>query len=297
MNNNIGHLICDCGGYLTLQTIESSQSNEVLSISIPELLIKRCMSKDGDIYDLLDESIKQKINDIISNKKQLILLYNIETNNGIEPMILSRMRELFIGNIYAIYPSLEAFAEDFPENIKTISSGFSLISSHNFIVGYDPIPSEIISDINGWKLYLSSESVATDINLLKKFNITSIVTIRDRQCEMKDHPDFSHIVFKHVDIIDRPHIDIKQYFSDTFDFIDKMKQEKRNVLIHCHAGISRSATMVIAYIMQSEKKSLGEVYKFVLSKRRQISPNMGFMGQLIIFNTELGFTFKLDELI
>ena len=295
-SSKIKYLVCDYGSFSATQYIDSTDNIDVVNISLPEILIKRWISKGNDIYNLLDETIRQKIDEDIINGNQLILVYNLSTNIR-EPLIISRIRELYKNNIYAIYPSIECFAVDFPDNIKATQRPISPVPSPSIpIIGYDPIPSEIISDSNGWKLFLSAESVASDINLLKKFNINAILTVRDRPYEIIDNPVFSDISFFHVNILDRPDVNIKDHFQKTFDFINDMRSRKKNVLVHCHAGISRSATMVIAYIMQSEKKSLGEVYKFVLSKRHQISPNMGFLSQLMTFNTELGFTFKMDEL-
>ena len=51
-------------------------------------------------------------------------------------------------------------------------------------------------------------------------------------------------------------------------------------LIHCSAGVSRSATFVIAFLMIKRKMNLKEAYDLVKSKRSQISPNKGFMIQL-----------------
>jgi protein-tyrosine phosphatase len=48
------------------------------------------------------------------------------------------------------------------------------------------------------------------------------------------------------------------------------------VLVHCYAGVSRSATCVIAYLMQEKHMGFEEAFSFASKKRPVIFPNMGF---------------------
>lgn len=57
--------------------------------------------------------------------------------------------------------------------------------------------------------------------------------------------------------------------------------------MHCQAGISRSATICLAYLIQSRRVRLEEAFDFVKQRRGVISPNFGFMGQLLQFETEV----------
>ena len=56
--------------------------------------------------------------------------------------------------------------------------------------------------------------------------------------------------------------------------------EQRHVLVHCQSGISRSATVVIAYLIKHKGMSLIEAYEHCLSIRPMINPNDGFFRAL-----------------
>ena len=68
---------------------------------------------------------------------------------------------------------------------------------------------------------------------------------------------------------------------------DNVRNKGGRVFVHCHAGISRSATVCIAYMMQHKRISSQEAYTYVKEKRSIISPNLSFMGQLMLYQQEL----------
>jgi len=59
------------------------------------------------------------------------------------------------------------------------------------------------------------------------------------------------------------------------------------VLFHCRMGVSRSATLVIAYLMQSRGLSLREAFEFTKNKRPKISPSPNFAQSLMVFEKDL----------
>ena len=59
--------------------------------------------------------------------------------------------------------------------------------------------------------------------------------------------------------------------------------------VHCRAGKSRSVTAVMAYLIHANHWTLSRAYSFVLERRKGISPNIGFVSELMTFEEqELG---------
>ncbi|CAL9152265.1 unnamed protein product [Musa hybrid cultivar] len=74
------------------------------------------------------------------------------------------------------------------------------------------------------------------------------------------------------------------------DFIDQGRKEG-GVLVHCFAGVSRSAAVIIAYLMRTEHKSMEDALESLREICESVSPNDGFLDQLSLFE-EMGF--KVD---
>merc|ERR1719461_420078 len=81
---------------------------------------------------------------------------------------------------------------------------------------------------------------------------------------------------------------LRQFFEEAFEFIDEARANLSSVLVHCQAGISRSPTIAVAYLMKHYPgMAMAEAYKFVKTRRSIISPNLNFMGQLWEFEQGL----------
>lgn len=128
-------------------------------------------------------------------------------------------------------------------------------------------------------LYLGNEDGAADEALIDRLSIKYILNLTPR-C-----PNFfsqrSDMHYKQIKINDSNQEDIGQHFDEAIQFIDEAREQGSGVLVHCHAGVSRSATVTVAYIMKRQGLCLGDAYKFVKDLRPVISPNLNFMGQLL----------------
>lgn len=79
---------------------------------------------------------------------------------------------------------------------------------------------------------------------------------------------------------DTPDQNLTQYFPICNDFIHAARLQEKNVLIHCLAGMSRSVTVCVAYIMAVTNLSWPEALKVVRAGRHIANPNHGFQQQL-----------------
>ena len=79
---------------------------------------------------------------------------------------------------------------------------------------------------------------------------------------------------------------MKQHFDEAIEFIELARVNNSKVLVHCQAGISRSPTIVIAYLMKKLNISMDDAYNRVREKRSIIAPNLIFMSQLMDFEAK-----------
>lgn len=89
-------------------------------------------------------------------------------------------------------------------------------------------------------------------------------------------------VYKNIPSRDIETQDLQQYFQECIDFINEAIRLGGKVLVHCSQGISRSATIVIAYLI-SEGMTYEEACQLVKEKRSVTNPNPGFRQQLMNF--------------
>lgn len=87
---------------------------------------------------------------------------------------------------------------------------------------------------------------------------------------------------------DKEDVLLKDRLNETINFINLALENPSNrVLVHCNLGISRSTTLILAYLMKTFHATLFEAFKFLRHRRPIVCPNNGFLRQLIEFEYEL----------
>mmetsp|Transcript_57752 Transcript_57752/g.65912 ORF Transcript_57752/g.65912 Transcript_57752/m.65912 type:complete len:154 (+) Transcript_57752:80-541(+) len=132
-------------------------------------------------------------------------------------------------------------------------------------------------------IYLGNAENASDIDYLKALKVTHILTVAQIPSFYPD--DFT---YKQIKIDDDLGSDIKACFEECNEFIESVVNEGKIVLVHCLGGVSRSATVVMAYLMHSRRWKFEKALEFVRASRKAAGPNPNFERQIRAYEVELG---------
>uniref|UniRef100_A0A8C0USD8 Dual specificity phosphatase 4 n=1 Tax=Cyanistes caeruleus TaxID=156563 RepID=A0A8C0USD8_CYACU len=132
-------------------------------------------------------------------------------------------------------------------------------------------------------LYLGSAYHAARRDMLDALGITALLNVSS---DCPNHFE-GHYQYKCIPVEDNHKADISSWFMEAIEYIDSVKECCGRVLVHCQAGISRSATICLAYLMMKKRVKLEEAFEFVKQRRSIISPNFSFMGQLLQFESQV----------
>ncbi|KAH9943798.1 protein-tyrosine phosphatase-like protein [Amylocystis lapponica] len=124
-------------------------------------------------------------------------------------------------------------------------------------------PSQIIP-----RLYLSNLFTAQNAEKLAALGVTHVVSVIE---EPPNLPESLSLQKLHISIADTSNADILQALA---------ADEKNVVLVHCMMGISRSATVVCAYLVATTAMSASDAIAYTIFKRSVVCPNLGFRRQL-----------------
>ena len=80
-----------------------------------------------------------------------------------------------------------------------------------------------------------------------------------------------------------PEEDLLSHFTVSNTFIEDGLAKDGAVLVHCYRGRSRSATVVVAFLMQKHGYSAERALSKVRSKREIIQPHDSFLAQLRLY--------------
>ncbi|KAJ7031877.1 protein-tyrosine phosphatase-like protein [Mycena alexandri] len=127
-------------------------------------------------------------------------------------------------------------------------------------------------------LYLGSMAAVHDTELLRTHHITHLVQVLE--VPWIPQSDADGFACHRIDIEDRSSAALQQHLAPACDYIRASLARGDNVLVHCQQGVSRSASIVIAYLIRDRAMSYDAAFDLVKQRRQCIQPNSGFVKTL-----------------
>ncbi|ORY05000.1 DSPc-domain-containing protein [Basidiobolus meristosporus CBS 931.73] len=134
-------------------------------------------------------------------------------------------------------------------------------------------------------LYLGDYNHATNPDLLRLLGITHILSAGE---DTKQSTRAFEILYLD-NLLDDGVDSLVPYLDECVEFIEAAEAAHKKVLVHCRVGVSRSASIVIAYLMKALKKSFSEAYLITRARRMTvvIQPNLRFVYELLMYERRL----------
>ena len=128
-------------------------------------------------------------------------------------------------------------------------------------------------------LYLGGINAARETENLVEQGICAVVCCV-RETEFPSYDFNKKIDYYRVDVEDVSIEPIEYFWPEATQFIYDHHSKGLPVFVHCRAGVSRSASTVIAYLMCHLGYTLKDAFLLAHKKRPVVTPNLGFMDKL-----------------
>lgn len=144
---------------------------------------------------------------------------------------------------------------------------------------------DVCSEVVPKQIYISSYKVASDLSVLERNEITHILNLAADNCDDRFPDKFTYATYY---VKDTSSEDISMLFYTTLEWMQATIHSGGRVLVHCREGVSRSATMVIAYLMWANNLPFKEAQEVIRKVRPICNPNPGFTYHLLELGKRLG---------
>ncbi|XP_068459509.1 dual specificity protein phosphatase 8 isoform X2 [Clinocottus analis] len=265
----------------TFSEYNASHVQGAVNVCCSKLVKRRLQQDKVSVTELLQPNSKVEL-----GRKQEVVVYDQSSKeaghlskDGFVHILMGKLESTF-HKVSLLTGGFAAFSSCFPglcEGKPATSLPMSL--SQPCLTVSNVGPTRILPH-----LYLGSQKDVLNKDLMAQNGITYVLNASNT-CPK---PDFiSESQFMRIPVNDNYCEKLLPWLEKTNEFIDKAKVSNCRVIVHCLAGISRSATIAIAYIMKTMGLSSDDAYRFVKDRRPSISPNFNFLGQLLEFEKGL----------
>ncbi|XP_076874882.1 dual specificity protein phosphatase 7-like [Brachyhypopomus gauderio] len=312
-------LLLDCRSH---QLYESSHIETAINLVIPGILLRRFKKGNLPIRSIIPNN-EDKEKFISRCKTDTVILYDestvdlrqSESKGSVLALILQKLWDDGFKSFF-LEGGFTKFQMEHPEHCETFLDGSSASSSsssspplsvlglgslrlsldgesdHDLCSSVDfedtppssgqrSVPVQILP-----YLYLGCAMDSANLEVLGQRDIEYILNVTPNLPNVFERD--GHFKYKQIPIADHWSQNLSHFFPEAISFIEEGRSRQCGVLVHCLAGVSRSVTVTVAYLMQKLRLSLDDAYDLVKHKKSNISPNFSFMGQLLDFEKTLG---------
>lgn len=136
-------------------------------------------------------------------------------------------------------------------------------------------------------LFIGGALAARSVYTLQLLGITHILCLCSNEIGQADSQFPDLFEYKNFEICDHENANISNIFQEAHDFIDHVEQIGGKVLVHCFEGKSRSATLILAYVMLRKNFTLLQAWNALKRAHRRAQPNDGFARILLDLDLKL----------
>ncbi|KAL1443172.1 hypothetical protein MTO96_030422 [Rhipicephalus appendiculatus] len=242
-----GHVVCAAWVQYYAERIQSDQSCLNEWHAMDDLVSKRPPTPDFD----RSRPTQKEETEVLIRSKLKELMMSVDLDEVTSKFMRSRLEE-------ELDMSLQQFKPFIDQEMLTI-------------LGQMDAATEILE-----YLYLGSEWNASNLEELKDKGVGHILNVT------REIDNFYPGLFDYFNIrvYDDETTEMLKHWDKTYKYIAQAKEQGSKVLVHCKMGISRSASVVIAYVMKAYGWDLRQALDFVKTRRSCIKPNSGFLKQL-----------------
>ncbi|TYZ64752.1 hypothetical protein PybrP1_004295 [[Pythium] brassicae (nom. inval.)] len=240
---------------------------------------------------------KKSVDDVIELAQNRALALKLAARDLMEVVVIGANRSSVLYKMdwgYRVARLL--LAEGRVYSVRFLAQGFPLFArkydfllepraaaaSHKRPPTVPAYPNEILEGL----LFLGNFWQASSPDVLAALHITHVVNVG---APTADRVKLAHVAYLDIELPDRVDADLAATLAASAAFIDRAARESSGarVLVHCIQGVSRSASVVIWYVMVTTRCTLSAAYAHVLKCRPLVFPNHGFMQQLVAREAEL----------
>ncbi len=151
-------------------------------------------------------------------------------------------------------------------------SGLEMCSSPlDFVITIPTLTSKVT-------IYIGDHNAAANLGILRSRGITHIINCA---AEIRNYHESRGVKYFNLGLLDSDD-PIIPVVTKAYNYIKRESGEGPIVvLIHCHMGMSRSASMVIYYLMKETDLSFGDALKFLKKRRPIVNPNASYRLQFL----------------